>query len=366
MPYLNRYIKLAVGLLALIVLMRCQTTSSTVEEEVQFNPLEVPYQKLSAYAFFKGQLTAQQPNTRVVPYSPITPLFTDYAHKARFVWMPDSTKATVDSDGRIIFPNNTVLIKSFYYPSDFREEQENWIVIETRLLFKKEGEWEAYTYIWDEQGKDASLSVVGDIKPINWIDEKGVAKAVDYIIPNKNQCKSCHNRQGALLPIGPKVAHLNGAYSYNDFSTVNQISAWQENQILETGKWHEQFLPTPDWQDDTSYSVADRALAYLEMNCGHCHHPEGSAHTTGLFLTNDYKEKSTQIGICKPPVAAGKGSGGFKYSIVPGKPDSSILLYRMIADDPGVMMPELGRAMAHEEGIELISDWILSLEGECR
>ena len=45
-------------------------------------------------------------------------------------------------------------------------------------------------------------------------------------------------------------------------------------------------------------------------------------------------------------------------SIVPGKPEESILLHRMISLDPGVMMPESGRALAHSEGIRLIESWI--------
>jgi hypothetical protein len=54
-----------------------------------------------------------------------------------------------------------------------------------------------------------------------------------------------------------------------------------------------------------------------------------------------------------------------KYGIVPGQPDSSFLVYRMESDDPGVMMPELGRVIPHQEGIQLVRDWIASLEGNC-
>jgi len=50
-----------------------------------------------------------------------------------------------------------------------------------------------------------------------------------------------------------------------------------------------------------------------------------------------------------------------KYSIVPGKPDESILLHRISSLDPGVMMPELGRKMNHDEGIELIRQWIAEM-----
>ena len=68
------------------------------------------------------------------------------------------------------------------------------------------------------------------------------------------------------------------------------------------------------------------------------------------------------IGIFKKPVAAGRASADLKYSIVPGKPQESILLHRMNSLDPGVMMPESGRALLHIEGVELINDWIENLQ----
>jgi len=63
----------------------------------------------------------------------------------------------------------------------------------------------------------------------------------------------------------------------------------------------------------------------------------------------------------KPPVAAGRGSGGFDYDIVPGDPDHSILLYRLDSTDPGIMMPELGRSTIDQEGVALIRAYIEAL-----
>ena len=83
-----------------------------------------------------------------------------------------------------------------------------------------------------------------------------------------------------------------------------------------------------------------------------------------LILTGNH-EQLVNMGVCKPPVAAGGGAGDRLYSIVPGEPDESILLYRMEHDDPAIMMPELGRATAHAEGVALIRDWIASLPGDC-
>jgi hypothetical protein len=69
----------------------------------------------------------------------------------------------------------------------------------------------------------------------------------------------------------------------------------------------------------------------------------------------------TQYGIFKTPVAAGRGSGGLDFDIVPGAPDKSILLFRITSTDPGIMMPELGKRMIHKEGAELMREWIAAM-----
>ena len=106
------------------------------------------------------------------------------------------------------------------------------------------------------------------------------------------------------------------------------------------------------------------ARAYLDANCGYCHSATGSARTTGLLL--GHQESSPRaLGICKPPVAAGGGSGDLRFDVVPGRPDESIVIHRMRSTDPQTMMPELGRSLAHDEAIALVSSWIEALPGAC-
>ena len=60
----------------------------------------------------------------------------------------------------------------------------------------------------------------------------------------------------------------------------------------------------------------------------------------------------------KRPVAAGRGAGGLLFDVVPGEPDQSILLHRMLSNDPGVAMPELGKSSIDREGTEAVRSWI--------
>jgi hypothetical protein len=98
----------------------------------------------------------------------------------------------------------------------------------------------------------------------------------------------------------------------------------------------------------------------LGANCGHCHNPRGVADNSGLNL-NLEETRPSALGVGKRPVAAGRGSGDLEFAIAPGDPDRSILVHRMASTEPGVMMPELGRALVHEEGLALIGQYVASL-----
>jgi len=118
------------------------------------------------------------------------------------------------------------------------------------------------------------------------------------------------------------------------------------------------------WRAGADDDLEHRARSYLDINCGHCHNPHGAADTSGLFLYGA-ETSARRLGVCKPPIAAGRGTGGRRVSVMPGEPDASILIFRVGDTDPGIMMPELGRATVHEEGLALLRRWVESLPGVC-
>ncbi len=330
-------------------------------EGVQLPEGEEAWPRLSDYAFFEQPLSDLNGNRGVIPYDLKTPLFSNYAEKARFIWMPVDSQATVQADGSIIFPNRTVLIKNFFYHKDFRRPSRGKQILETRLLVKTDSGWKPYSYVWNDRQTDAELKPLGDIKDVSWIDTSGTQHELPYIIPDINQCQSCHEHGKLIMPIGPNIGNLDKSFVYDD-GEKNQLSKWVEAGYLSSGDWPS--YPSIAKWDDTTEQLNERARAYLAVNCGTCHSPAGSAYNSGLYLTTT-EHRSSNLGICKSPVSAGKGSGGRHYDIVPGEPESSILLYRMQVDDPGARMPEVGRQIPHEEGIELISEWIAGLQGTC-
>ena len=346
------------GLLGLLILlMGCRDTAVRLDED------SPPFKLLSEYQFFIDDQKNLIHNDGVLPYELITPLFSDYAEKARFVWMPPGSQASIANiDESFEFPLGAVLIKNFYYFKDARDHEKGKQLIETRLLVNRKAGWDALTYVWDEEQAEAYLEIAGDIQKIDWIDHRGEPKNTTFIIPNKNQCKGCHEYKKKLQPIGPKVRHLNKVYNYQD-GPMNQLEKWQQQGYLEVEGDPADLPKVAEWYNKEAL-LNDRALAYLEINCGICHAEHGPAYISGLFLTTLTKDPN-HLGICKSPVSAGSGSGGNNYDIVPGNPDASILVYRMESLNPGEMMPELGRTMVHEEGVALIREWIASLEGGC-
>jgi len=349
-------------LLLYIILFSCGTKKQEIvvlpEEEVNIDLSSLGKEKLSEYGFFIGELKKLEPTDGVIPYSLNAALFTDYAWKQRFVKIPKGLEVNFNNEDVFDFPNGTVLIKNFYYPADFRKPKENIRLLETRLLINEAGSWKALPYIWNDQQTEAYLSVAGKNLDVTWTHEDGLVQTVNYSVPNLNQCKGCHLRGDKVMPIGPSARQLNGNYLYSEGSQ-NQLLYWQQQKLISGVPSLTQIAKMASYEDET-FSLDERARAWLEINCAHCHRVDGPAKNSGLHLLASEKDFS-KLGVGKAPVAAGKGSGGLLYDIVPGKPDESILQFRIESVHPGIMMPELGRSITHKEGVALVRRWIMEM-----
>lgn len=318
------------------------------------NPLFERKEKLSDYNFFKGQLSELIPNTGIIPYDVNSALFSNYAEKSRFLKIPSGKRAVYDDSSIFEFPKGTILIKNFYYPYDFRNPAKGKKIIETRLLVHEESGWQAYPYIWNETQADAFYDPAGETTSVTYINHKGKKINSPYVIPNKNQCKGCHTNRGKMKPIGTTARQLNRELIIEN-QEKNQLQYWKELTLLNEVQLHMPKLAV--WNDRSTGTLNDRARAYLDTNCAHCHSRWGPANTSGLFL-DIYEMDPTHLGVNKAPVAAGRGAGNFQFDIKPGEPHNSILTFRMKTNDPAIAMPEIGRENVHEEGVALIEEWI--------
>ena len=318
---------------------------------------ERPPEQLSAYRFFRD-VGAREPNAGVTRYDLNTALYSDGALKFRYVFVPPGAQARYRDEGVFEFPVGTVLIKTFAFAADMREPTENVRFLETRLLIHRADGWVALPYVWNEAQTEARLSPIGASIPASFTNEQGQAIALDWAVPNRNQCKGCHDLAGALTPIGPNARNLNREAPGG---SANQLAQWRAANILDAVP--DEVPRAASAYDPASGGVEARARAYLHVNCAHCHNPEGPAHTSGLDLRWSNNDP-IQWGVFKRPVAAGRGSAGFDFSIEPGHPERSFLLHRMQSADPGVMMPELGRQLVDERAIALMREWIAGMDNE--
>lgn len=328
-----------------------------------------------------GQLSIQDGELRlsdgVTPYDLNSPLFSDYAQKLRTVWISGGKAAAYKDKDVFSFPTGTVITKTFYYAkgddgSVTRQainltpggalSLDNIRLVETRILVMRAEKWVALPYVWNEEQTEATLSRTGDAQKMT-LSHDGTQSDFTYIVPNVNQCAGCHAIDSTtkdIQPIGPKARHLNKDYEYAD-GVENQLQYWASKYIIESAP---AAAPANAVWTDSSETIANRARAYLDINCSHCHSETGPADTSGLHLTPE-TPLGAHLGICKTPIAAGRGTGDRKFGIVPGNAERSIFTYRMESTNPAIMMPELGRALRHDEGVALIREWIDGLEGGC-
>lgn len=330
-----------------------------------------PFERLSEYNLFQDFAT-QTPNTGVVPYDIATPLFTDYASKYRFLYMPDGQAAQYDPDDMFEYPVGTILIKTFGYLNDIRDESLGEDLIETRLLIRGRRGWNAWTYVYDQAADDAALTIEGARRRMTWTHHDGNERSIDYIVPTAKDCRGCHNERYNVVPIGPKAWNLNRDFDY-DHGTENQLAYWSDIGILEGAPAPEVTPAFPLWEDETNGTLDERARAYLDVNCAHCHNPKGPADRTSLDL-RWIQDSPYDLGVGRRLAQRdgdwdgrdwGKGNfdpGGRLFDIVPGNPDESIMVYRMESLVPEVTMPKVPHLQIHEEGVALIRAWIAAME----
>jgi uncharacterized repeat protein (TIGR03806 family) len=314
---------------------------------------------LSNYNLFTN-LTTQTPAPELIPYDIVSPLFSDYAFKDRYAYIPNGTKIKYDSWEAFSFPIGSALIKNFSYPLDFRDPSLGRRVIETRLYIHTDKGWKGAAYVWNDNQTDAILKVAGKEVPVEWIHFDGSRRSTKYLVPNMNQCNACHRGTGVTSPLGPKARQLNKPSPNN---TTNQLEQWRDAGILKGLPSNPEDIPRIAGWDDPTKTLHDRARSYFDINCSHCHNPTGLANYTRLDLTYNQRD-ALHRGIMKTPTSAGNSSRGRYYAIVPGNPEASFLLHRLKSTTAQVRMPETGRTVAHDEGVQLISDWIRSLTAE--
>lgn len=338
------------------------TPAPEIAEEDDFEfytPKALPPAMLSEFGLFTNP-AEQIPADDVLPYALNTECFADEAQVRRFVRLPAGDSIEFREEGALDFPVGTVFAQNFSYPRDARDPQAGTRLVETRLLRREAEGWEGLAYIWNEEGTDARRAIAGGLVNVRMTGTDGAPVEFKHVVLNQNDCKRCHEFDRAVHLIGPTAPNLNTEIAKNG-ATANQLADWIARGLLHGAPQDTAAIPRlPRWNDPATGSVEQRARAWLAVNCAHCHNPGGAGGVSGLDLRLSQSDP-VRIGIFKPPVAAGRGSEGLRYSIEPGKPEASFLINRLRSVDPSVMMPPLGRRTSSTEAAALIGEWIAGM-----
>jgi uncharacterized repeat protein (TIGR03806 family) len=309
--------------------------SCTKYDLIQIDNATTLLPTLSAYKIFKGDPTDLMPSDGFQLYELATPLFTDYAEKQRLIKLPSGTHLKSLGDGLPEFPDETILVKTFYYFKDKRKPNLGKRLIETRILIKTEGKWSVGTYLWNDLQTEAILQTMGSNQNVNWTDETGLSKNINYHIPSPIECTTCHQSAHTILPIGTKLRNMNRDVQRNGLN-INQLEYLKNADILETLNTSN-ITKLPNWQN-SSIKISDRARAYFDINCAHCHNKQGYSAETKLFFDFETTIDNSKI-VDK------------KKSIIS----------KMSASNSKDRMPKLGTTVIDEKGLELIKSYINSL-----
>lgn len=320
--------------------------SNEVELSLDSNPygdpveriLAVPefFPNLSELNLFKGNMADFQHSDNVYEYGLSTPLHTDYSKKLRAIAIPDGEQLTYSDAGLLVFPDNSIITKTFYYYNDERNPSLGKKIIETRVLIKKDGKWLIRDYLWNEDQTDAVLDDNSHTIQVDWIDELGTSRSTDYVVPSNNQCIQCHQNANEVFPIGPKARAMNF-----DYKGQNILQFLKDDGLLVNAPEIAQIASLPDWSDE-SLSLEERARAYLDMNCAHCHQTGGS-------YNQSFGDE-------------------FQFTYETGFEESNIFNVRTQIKDrmntqiSGYFMPLIGVGLKHDEGIALINAYVDSLD----
>src|SRR5260370_479596 len=169
--------------------------------------VEEPFpENLSDWRLFVRSGGTVRPNQGVLPYDLNTPLFSDYASKYRFVWMPPGTAAQFREDQVFDFPVGTILVKTFAFPAkraSDKNDKNKAQRIETRLLVHAKSGWVGLLYVWNQKQSEATLQLAADPVAISYSDASGKNHYFTYFLPNANESKQPHTTHPRLFPIGP-------------------------------------------------------------------------------------------------------------------------------------------------------------------
>lgn len=323
--------------------------------------------ELSATGLFANTTTHQLADG-VLPYAINAEPWEDGTTAQRFVALPGRTQLGThkasniqkgDVKGEWSYPDGAVLGKTITLqvgPDRVRR-------LETQILHRNGNQWEAYSYVWNDEQTDATLSLGASERRFEIEDAAGNSQAQTWHFSSRTECILCHTtRRGSVY--GFRAPQLNRDFDYGE-RTANQLDTFAHVGLFAESLVPGQTATQPDVDrvpkaispGDTTQSLDARARSYLHLNCATCH-CRGGGGSASIELVNTHSLTKTRL-VSRPT----QGAFGIldPWIIAPGDPLRSVLYYRMMKIGRG-RMPHFGSQVVDSNGSQLIHDWITQLE----
>ncbi|MEZ4773172.1 MAG: discoidin domain-containing protein [Bacteroidia bacterium] len=304
----------------------------------------------------------------LIPYTVNSPLWSDGAHKKRWVAIPNdgafdsqAEQVTFSENGNWLFPDGTVFVKHFEIPLD---ENNPSVVrrLETRFLIRQQGGGVyGITYKWNKEGTEATLLSDKDTIQYTITHSNGDVSHRVWTIPSRANCMSCHNDNAGNV-LGLRTHQLNGELTYPSSGVSdNQLRTWNHLDIFSNPITEAQIagyaksVPITD----TSATPEHRVRSYLDANCSHCHQPNGAGANFDARFTTPLNQQR---------LVNGSLQGNYEITgqavIKPKDPTRSILYIRDKSTGFNAM-PPLAKSVVDTQYISVLKEWILSLDPGC-
>jgi hypothetical protein len=289
------------------------------------------------------------------PFSPQYPLWSDGAHKRRWVFLP--AEATIDAThvDDWVFPVDTRFWKEF---------ELNGQKVETRFLWKAtESDWVFASYVWDEAQRDAVLAPEEGLPGV-----AEVAPGRRHSIPSRLDCRACHDSARTEI-LGFNALQLSTDRDPNAIHGeplrpgMVTLRTLVDEQVLRPQR-ADLLTDPPRIPADNPRTRA--VLGYLSANCGACHNAESSiTSSVGMRLKQPARQPDRHMNaalatiVGRPATWTMPGAAhGASELVVPGAPGLSALVYRMKSRRPSSQMPPLGTVVSDDKAVELVTRWI--------
>lgn len=311
-----------------------------------------------------------RPAPGVIPYSVNSPLWSDGAHKERFIAVPGTGGITYTASRAWGFPRETVLVKTFALDMQTGDPATRRR-IETRFLTLGDNdEWVGYSYRWNDDQTDAVLVESGgrdETFRIQDASAPGGVREQTWRYPSRAECMVCHTREARYL-LGLTTLQMNRNHDYSrhiaDGRTANQIRTLAHIGLLtgplpktaidvESDIDAESLPALPDPYDE-SQPLEQRARSWLHTNCWHCHVTNGGGNAQIELHYQKTRPQTKMFDVRPRHIDLGIPEARL---IAPGDPDRSLILHRIKLRGKH-QMPPVASNRVDRDAVELITEWI--------